>query len=87
MDPGECQAAPGDSGGAAFVFNEKANRWELGGVVIAVDSKKGRVAFGDHTYIGSLQAIPKKRIPTPTHNCRKSLTNLEYFSQERAPAP
>ncbi|MFT5468697.1 MAG: hypothetical protein ACI8UO_003809 [Verrucomicrobiales bacterium] len=47
----ECQATPGDSGGAAFHFNPKAKRWELAGIIVAVDSEFGRAEFGNQTYI------------------------------------
>lgn len=47
----ECQATPGDSGGAAFHYNPKAKRWELAGVIVAVDSEFGRAEFGNQTYI------------------------------------
>tara|TARA_R110002096_G_scaffold147671_8_gene307640 strand:- start:6556 stop:7401 length:846 start_codon:yes stop_codon:yes gene_type:complete len=47
----ECQAAPGDSGGAAFHYNPDAKRWELAGVIVAVDSDFGRAEYGNQTYI------------------------------------
>lgn len=47
----ECQAAPGDSGGAVFRYNSRSQRWELGGVIIAVDDVHGRADFGSQTYI------------------------------------
>jgi hypothetical protein len=46
-----CQAAPGDSGGAAFHYNVRERRWELAGVIVAVDSEFGRAKFGNQTYI------------------------------------
>lgn len=46
-----CQAAPGDSGGAAFHFNPVAKRWELAGVIVAVDSRFGAAEYGNQTYI------------------------------------
>jgi hypothetical protein len=48
---GRCQAAPGDSGGAAFHFNPGAKRWELAGVIVAVDSRFGGAEYGNQTYI------------------------------------
>lgn len=48
---GRCQAAPGDSGGAVFHFNPTAKRWELAGVIVAVDSRFGAAEFGNQTYI------------------------------------
>jgi hypothetical protein len=47
----QCQAAPGDSGGAAFHFNARDRRWELAGVIVAVDSDFGAAKFGNQTYI------------------------------------
>ena len=47
----QCQAAPGDSGGAAFHFNPRERRWELAGVIVAVDSEFGAASFGNQTYI------------------------------------
>lgn len=55
----ECQATPGDSGGAAFVYNQQTRRWELGGLILAVDSPRGRVAYGNQTYIADLTTLPK----------------------------
>ncbi|MFT5464962.1 MAG: hypothetical protein ACI8UO_000048 [Verrucomicrobiales bacterium] len=57
---GDCQAAPGDSGGAAFVFNQKAGIWQLGGIILAVDSEEPTAADGDSTYIGTLMNLPKE---------------------------
>ncbi|RFC47892.1 MAG: hypothetical protein DVB23_000873 [Verrucomicrobia bacterium] len=57
---GESQACPGDSGGGVFVFNREGNRWELGGVILAVDGKHGTASFGDQTYIGDLSLLPRK---------------------------
>lgn len=48
------QAADGDSGGAAFRFNRKLNRWELVGCIIAVSQKQLNVTFGARTYYGNL---------------------------------
>ena len=47
----QCQAAPGDSGGAVFHFNSRTDRWELAGIIVAVDSDFGRAEFGNQTYI------------------------------------
>jgi len=60
----ECQATPGDSGGPAFVYNHGTRRWELGGIILAVDSEFGRAAFGNQTYIADLRVLPQ----TLTHN-------------------
>jgi len=49
--PDRCQAAPGDSGGAAFHFNADAGQWELAGIIVAVDSEFGRADYGNQTYI------------------------------------
>ncbi len=57
---GESQACPGDSGGGVFLFNREAKRWELGGVILAVDGKQGTAAYGDQTYIGDLSLLPRK---------------------------
>jgi len=46
-----CQAAPGDSGGAAFHYNVRDRRWELAGVIVAVDSEFGKARYGNQTYI------------------------------------
>lgn len=46
-----CQAAPGDSGGAAFHFNRASSQWELAGVIVAVDSRFGAAEFGNQTYL------------------------------------
>ncbi len=61
--PLECQATPGDSGGAAFLFNQKRGRWELGGLILAVDGEHGMADFGDQTYIADLSKVPLKRRP------------------------
>lgn len=50
------QAADGDSGGAAFRFNRKLNRWELVGCIIAVSQKQLNVTFGARTYFGHLES-------------------------------
>jgi hypothetical protein len=48
VTPHEAQAAVGDSGGAAFVWNGDA--WDLGGVLFAVGSQtEGSARFGDQT--------------------------------------
>ena len=60
----EAQACPGDSGGGVFVYNREARRWELGGVILAVDGAHGAAAFGDQTYIGDLSILPRKEFPT-----------------------
>ncbi len=53
-----CQATPGDSGGAAFVYNRRTQRWELGGIILAIDSKHGGAEFGNQTYIADLTILP-----------------------------
>ncbi len=53
-----CQATPGDSGGAAFVYNRQTHRWELGGIILAVDSRVGEAEFGNQTYIADLTILP-----------------------------
>lgn len=57
---GESQACPGDSGGGVFAFNREAKRWELTGVILAVDGKHGTASYGDQTYIGDLSVLPRK---------------------------
>lgn len=61
----ECQATPGDSGGAAFSYNQIFKRWELCGIILAVDGEEGFAAFGNHTYIGDLSVIPPQLTATP----------------------
>jgi hypothetical protein len=58
----ESQACPGDSGGGVFLYNREARRWELGGVILAVDGQCGTAAFGDQTYIGDLSLLPRKEL-------------------------
>lgn len=55
----ECQATPGDSGGPAFVYNRSTQRWELGGIILAVDSEFGHAAIGNQTYIADFSVLPK----------------------------
>lgn len=61
FNPGhiECQATPGDSGGAVFAFNGIEKRWELAGVILAVDSPHGRAEYGNQTYCADLTIIPR----------------------------
>lgn len=54
----QCQATPGDSGGAAFVYNRHTHEWQLGGIILAVDSEDGGAAFGNQTYIADLTILP-----------------------------
>lgn len=67
---GSCQAAPGDSGGAAFHFNPSAKRWELAGVIVAVDSHFGAAQYGNQTYIADpalfrkQMAVTKSGVPS-----------------------
>lgn len=61
----ECQATPGDSGGAAFSYNPVFKRWELCGIILAVDGTEGQAAYGNQTYIGDLSAIPAQNFATP----------------------
>lgn len=55
----ECQATPGDSGGAVFAYNGVDNRWELAGVILAVDSPHGRAEYGNQTYCADITIIPR----------------------------
>jgi len=55
-----CQATPGDSGGAVFSFNPVFKRWELCGVILAVDGREGEAAYGNQTYIADLSVVPRK---------------------------
>ncbi len=52
----EAHAAHGDSGGAAFVRHE--GRWQLVGIILAVDSHRGQpsrsAAYGNQTFIADL---------------------------------
>lgn len=61
-----CQATPGDSGGAVFAFNPMFKRWELCGVILAVDGSEGSAAYGNHTYIGDLSMLPAQIPNTPS---------------------
>ncbi|QQL44540.1 trypsin-like peptidase domain-containing protein [Sulfuriroseicoccus oceanibius] len=53
-DAGEAQATAGDSGGAAFRFNEATREWEVVGVIFAVSHRARFVPHSAKTYIGSL---------------------------------
>ncbi|MEM0969154.1 MAG: hypothetical protein AAGJ31_07390, partial [Verrucomicrobiota bacterium] len=55
----QCQATPGDSGGGVFAFHPVFRRWELCGIILAVDGQEGKAAYGNQTYIGDLTIIPK----------------------------
>jgi secreted trypsin-like serine protease len=52
----EAQAAHGDSGGAAFAYLE--NRWQLVGIILAVDNHIGQpersAVYGNRTMIADL---------------------------------
>jgi len=63
--PRESQACPGDSGGGVFVWRPEARRWELGGVILAVDGKHGGARFGDQTYIGDTTILPRRELGAP----------------------
>lgn len=60
------QAADGDSGGAAFVYNREQNRWELGGCIIAVSQQQANVAFGCRTFLGDVGTYASQIPGTPT---------------------
>lgn len=61
----ECQATPGDSGGAVFAYNPLFKRWELCGIILAVDGAEGEAAYGNHTYIGDLSILPAEILAAP----------------------
>jgi hypothetical protein len=61
-----CQATPGDSGGAAFAFNPMFKRWELCGIILAVDGAEGQAAYGNHTYIADLSVLPAQMPTAPS---------------------
>lgn len=61
----ECQATPGDSGGAVFAYNPMFKRWELCGIILAVDGAEGQAAYGNQTYIGDLSAVPPQALMGP----------------------
>jgi hypothetical protein len=48
------QAAEGDSGGAAFVFDADERRWKLAGCIFAVSQVDAFVPYGARTYVGDL---------------------------------
>lgn len=48
------QAAEGDSGGAAFVFDANERRWKLAGCIFAVSQVNAFVPYGARTYVGDL---------------------------------
>lgn len=48
------QAAEGDSGGAAFVFDTHERRWKLAGCIFAVSQVNAFVPYGARTYVGDL---------------------------------
>jgi hypothetical protein len=52
--PYEAQAAEGDSGGAAFVFNSRLKCWELAGCIIGISQKGTYIPFGSQTYFANL---------------------------------
>jgi hypothetical protein len=63
--PRESQACPGDSGGGVFVWLPEARRWELAGVILAVDGNHGGARFGDQTYIGDTTILPRRELGAP----------------------
>ena len=50
------QAAEGDSGGAAFVFDAESLQWKLAGCIFAVSQVNTFVPYGARTYVGDLAA-------------------------------
>jgi hypothetical protein len=48
------QAAEGDSGGAAFIFDAEARQWKLAGCIFAVSQLNSFVPYGARTYVGDL---------------------------------
>ena len=48
------QAAEGDSGGPAFIFDEGDRRWKLAGCIFAVSQLDNFVPYGARTYVGDL---------------------------------
>jgi len=48
------QAAEGDSGGAAFIFDAETQKWKLAGCIFAVSQLSGFVPYGARTYVGDL---------------------------------
>lgn len=48
------QAAEGDSGGAAFVFDPADRQWKLAGCIFAVSQLDSFVPYGARTYVGDL---------------------------------
>jgi hypothetical protein len=50
------QAAEGDSGGPAFVYDALDKRWELAGCIFAVSQLSTFVPYGARTYVGDLTA-------------------------------
>jgi hypothetical protein len=48
------QAAEGDSGGAAFVFDPVDKQWKLAGCIFAVSQLNEFVPYGARTYVGDL---------------------------------
>ncbi|MEN8713927.1 MAG: hypothetical protein ABF384_03380 [Verrucomicrobiales bacterium] len=50
----DAQASDGDSGGASFVYNREAGRWELAGCIIAVSQQDGFIPFGSKTFMADL---------------------------------
>ncbi|QIF02300.1 trypsin-like serine protease [Roseimicrobium sp. ORNL1] len=48
------QAAEGDSGGAAFVFDADERQWKLAGCIFAVSQVNAFVPYGARTYVGDL---------------------------------
>jgi hypothetical protein len=52
--PNEAQLSSGDSGGAVFVFNAGANRWELAGINLAVDGPFSTSPSGTNPFNGAM---------------------------------
>jgi len=53
-EPGEAQATAGDSGGAAFRFNEATQEWEIVGIIFAVSHRARFVPYNAKTFVGAL---------------------------------
>ncbi len=49
------QVVQGDSGGAAFQFNQATAKWELVGCIVATSGEKTYAAFGNKSFIADLE--------------------------------
>jgi hypothetical protein len=52
--PNEAHLSGGDSGGAVFVFNNDATRWELAGINLAVDGPFSTSSNGTNSFNGAI---------------------------------